>query len=79
MLIGLNMKNKFSISGDVQAKSVSSLVENVTNIAQRTFKSCNLVRIDERLASEQSKFKSKLSSKEAKVKVFIMHSNKMYF
>ena len=73
------MRNKFSIAGDVQPKRVSSLVENVTNIAQRTFKSCNLVRIDERLASEHSKFKSMLPSKEALVKVVIMHTNKIYF
>ena len=73
------MLKEFSISGDVQVKSVSSLVENVANIAQRTLNSCNLLRIDERLANEHSKLESRLSTKESDVKVIQEHKNKHLF
>ena len=54
-------------------------MENVANIAQRTLNSCNLLRIDERLANEHSKLKSRLSTKEADVKVIQEHTNKNLF
>ena len=73
------MIKKFSILEDVaQAKSVSSLVENVTNIAQRTFNSCKLVKIDGGLANEHSKLKSRLSTKEAEVKVGTSYKQNLF-
>jgi len=60
-----------SFSGDIQLKTVSSLVENITNIAQSTFNSSNEIGIDETLRNEPSKPKSILRAKQYEDKVII--------